>query len=95
MRRQIDDRRGEVVGEGYHHAAGEPKPWAADEHMRPDTTMQSLASLKPSFVDMGALGFDAVVEKPCWSDFGALGQHAGPEDLEREEVVEVARVTRL
>jgi acetyl-CoA C-acetyltransferase len=32
-----------------------------DEHMRPDTTMQSLASLKPSFVQMGELGgFDAV-----------------------------------
>jgi acetyl-CoA C-acetyltransferase len=34
-----------------------------DEHMRPDTTMQSLASLKPSFVDMGeSLGFDAVAQ---------------------------------
>jgi acetyl-CoA C-acetyltransferase len=32
-----------------------------DEHMRPDTTMQSLAALKPSFVQMGELGgFDAV-----------------------------------
>ncbi|HEX4409454.1 MAG TPA: acetyl-CoA C-acetyltransferase [Xanthobacteraceae bacterium] len=32
-----------------------------DEHMRPETTMQSLASLKPSFVQMGELGgFDAV-----------------------------------
>jgi len=32
-----------------------------DEHMRPDTTMQSLASLKPSFVQMGEMGgFDAV-----------------------------------
>jgi acetyl-CoA C-acetyltransferase len=32
-----------------------------DEHMRPDTTMQSLASLNPSFVQMGELGgFDAV-----------------------------------
>src|SRR5262249_58694670 len=32
-----------------------------DEHMRPGTTMQSLASLKPSFVQMGELGgFDAV-----------------------------------
>ncbi|HWV41490.1 acetyl-CoA C-acetyltransferase [Pseudorhodoplanes sp.] len=32
-----------------------------DEHMRPNTTMQSLASLKPSFVEMGQLGgFDAV-----------------------------------
>src|SRR6202042_2340435 len=34
---------------------------AKDEHMRSDTTMQSLASLKPSFVQMGELGgFDAV-----------------------------------
>jgi acetyl-CoA C-acetyltransferase len=32
-----------------------------DEHMRPSTTMQSLASLKPSFVEIGQLGgFDAV-----------------------------------
>jgi len=34
---------------------------AKDEHMRPDTTMQSLAALKPSFAQMGELGgFDAV-----------------------------------
>jgi len=34
---------------------------AKDEHMRPGTTMQSLASLNPSFVQMGELGgFDAV-----------------------------------
>ena len=32
-----------------------------DEHMRPQTDMQSLASLKPSFVQMGEMGgFDAV-----------------------------------
>ncbi|GHF16771.1 acetyl-CoA acetyltransferase [Kordiimonas sediminis] len=31
-----------------------------DELMRPETSMQSLGSLKPSFVDMGALGFDSV-----------------------------------
>ena len=32
-----------------------------DEHMRPETTMQSLASLKPSFAQMGDVaGFDAV-----------------------------------
>jgi acetyl-CoA C-acetyltransferase len=32
-----------------------------DEHMRPDTTMQSLAALKPSFVQMGEMGgFDSV-----------------------------------
>jgi acetyl-CoA C-acetyltransferase len=34
---------------------------AKDEHMRPSTTMQSLAQLKPSFIQMGELGgFDAV-----------------------------------
>jgi acetyl-CoA C-acetyltransferase len=34
---------------------------AKDEHMRPETNMQSLAQLKPSFVQMGELGgFDAV-----------------------------------
>jgi acetyl-CoA C-acetyltransferase len=34
---------------------------ARDEHMRPSTTMQSLAQLQPSFVQMGQLGgFDAV-----------------------------------
>jgi acetyl-CoA C-acetyltransferase len=34
---------------------------AKDEHMRPETTMQSLAALKPAFVQMGELGgFDAV-----------------------------------
>src|SRR5215475_9829019 len=32
---------------------------ARDEHMRPSTTMQSLASLKPSFTMMGEMGFDA------------------------------------
>src|SRR5437016_4264146 len=35
---------------------------ARDEHMRPETNMQSLAQLKPAFVQMGELGgFDAVV----------------------------------
>jgi len=34
---------------------------AKDEHMRPSTTMQSLAQLQPSFVQIGELGgFDAV-----------------------------------
>jgi acetyl-CoA C-acetyltransferase len=34
---------------------------AKDEHMRPATTMQTLASLQPSFVQMGEMGgFDAV-----------------------------------
>lgn len=31
-----------------------------DEFMRPETTMQSLGALKPSFVDMGNFGFDNV-----------------------------------
>jgi acetyl-CoA C-acetyltransferase len=31
-----------------------------DEHMRPDTSMQSLGALKPAFAEFGALGFDAV-----------------------------------
>jgi len=35
---------------------------ARDEHMRPDATMESLGSLKPSFVVMGEQGgFDAVI----------------------------------
>jgi acetyl-CoA C-acetyltransferase len=34
---------------------------AKDEHMRPSTTMQSLAQLQPAFVQMGEMaGFDAV-----------------------------------
>src|SRR5438093_883359 len=34
---------------------------AKDEHMRPSTTMQTLAALQPSFVQMGEVaGFDAV-----------------------------------
>ena len=34
---------------------------ARDEHMRPSTTMQTLAALQPSFVQMGEMGgFDAV-----------------------------------
>jgi acetyl-CoA C-acetyltransferase len=34
---------------------------ARDEHMRPNTTMQTLAALQPSFVQMGDMaGFDAV-----------------------------------
>ncbi len=31
-----------------------------DEYMRPETTMQSLGALKPSFVEQGAFGFDSV-----------------------------------
>jgi acetyl-CoA C-acetyltransferase len=38
-----------------------------DEHVRPGTTLESLAGLKPSFADMGALGFDAVaLQKYHW-----------------------------
>ena len=37
---------------------------ARDEHMRPTTTMQSLAQLQPSFAQVGELGgFDAVAEQ--------------------------------
>ena len=31
-----------------------------DEHLRPETSMQSLASLRPAFAEMGAMGFDSV-----------------------------------
>jgi len=34
-----------------------------DEHMRPDATMQSLASLSPSFAMPGEMAFDAVVQQ--------------------------------
>ena len=34
---------------------------AHDESMRPDTTMESLGALKPSFTAMGEMAFDAVV----------------------------------
>jgi acetyl-CoA C-acetyltransferase len=34
-----------------------------DEHMRPDTTMQSLASLQPSFAMPGEFAFDAVAQQ--------------------------------
>jgi acetyl-CoA C-acetyltransferase len=39
-----------------------------DEHMRPDTTMESLAKLKPSFAGIGEMGgFDAVaLQKVHW-----------------------------
>ena len=37
---------------------------ANDEHMRPETTMQSIGALKPSFVQMGEMGgFDAVASQ--------------------------------
>jgi acetyl-CoA C-acetyltransferase len=31
-----------------------------DEHIRPDTTLETLSELKPSFEQMGEMGFDAV-----------------------------------
>ena len=34
-----------------------------DEHMRPGTTMDALAGLKPSFTGLGAAGFDAVIKQ--------------------------------
>ncbi len=34
-----------------------------DEHMRPDASMQSLASLNPSFAGMGSMGFDEVIKQ--------------------------------
>jgi acetyl-CoA C-acetyltransferase len=50
-----------------------------DEHMRPDTTMQSLAALKPAFVQMGEMGgFDSVaVQKHPEVEFVNHVHHAG------------------
>ena len=52
---------------------------AKDEHMRPDTTMQSLASLKASFVQMGEMaGFDFVaVQKHPEVEYVKHVHHAG------------------
>src|SRR5215467_12681035 len=52
---------------------------AKDEHMRPSTTMQSLAQLKPSFAEMGELGgFDAVaVQAHPEIEFVEHVHHAG------------------
>jgi acetyl-CoA C-acetyltransferase len=36
---------------------------AHDEFMRPDTTMQTLAALEPSFAGMGGMGFDEVIKQ--------------------------------
>jgi len=33
---------------------------AEDDFIKPDTTMERLAALKPSFLELGALGFDAI-----------------------------------
>jgi acetyl-CoA C-acetyltransferase len=50
-----------------------------DEHMRPDASMQSLASLKPSFVQMGEMGgFDAVaIQKHPEVEYVKHVHHAG------------------
>jgi acetyl-CoA C-acetyltransferase len=50
-----------------------------DEQMRPDTTMQSLAALKPSFVQIGEMGgFDSVaVQKHPEVEFVNHVHHAG------------------
>jgi acetyl-CoA C-acetyltransferase len=50
-----------------------------DEHMRPGTTMQSLAALQPSFVQMGELGgFDAVaIQSHPEVEFVTHVHHAG------------------
>ncbi|MFJ8667281.1 acetyl-CoA C-acetyltransferase [Streptomyces sp. NPDC093600] len=50
-----------------------------DEHMRPGTTADSLASLKPSFADIGDLGgFDAVaLQKYHWVEKIDHVHHAG------------------
>ena len=52
---------------------------ARDEHMRPETNMQSLAQLKASFVQMGELGgFDAVaVQAHPEIEFVEHVHHAG------------------
>lgn len=36
---------------------------ARDEHMRPETTLQTLAGLQPSFAKLGAAGFDAILRQ--------------------------------
>jgi len=50
-----------------------------DEHMRPDTTVDSLSSLKPSFAKLGeAAGFDAVaLQKYHWVEKINHVHHAG------------------
>ncbi len=49
-----------------------------DEHMRPETTLQTLAGLKPAFERMGAAGFDGVIRQR-YPEMGAVEHvhHAG------------------
>ncbi len=51
---------------------------ATDEHMRPDATVESIGTLKPSFAAMGEAGFDAVM-LARYSDYDAINHvhHAG------------------
>jgi acetyl-CoA C-acetyltransferase len=49
-----------------------------DEFIRPGTTVEGLAALKPSFADTGALGFDAIaLEKYHWVERIDHVHHAG------------------
>ncbi|GAA0999998.1 acetyl-CoA C-acetyltransferase [Acrocarpospora macrocephala] len=49
-----------------------------DEHMRPDTTLESLATLKPSFAKIGEAGFDAVaLQRYHWVERIEHVHHAG------------------
>ena len=51
---------------------------ARDEHMRPETSMQSLAALKPAFAEMGAMGFDSVaIQRYPQVEFINHVHHAG------------------
>lgn len=49
-----------------------------DEHMRPQTDMQSLGALKPAFVKMGAAGYDALAQAR-YPDIGPINHvhHGG------------------
>ncbi len=51
---------------------------ATDEHMRPDATVESIGTLKPSFAAMGEAGFDAVM-LARYSDYDAINHvhHSG------------------
>jgi acetyl-CoA C-acetyltransferase len=49
-----------------------------DELVRPDTTLEGLAALKPSFAELGAVGFDSIaLEKYHWVEAIDHVHHAG------------------
>jgi acetyl-CoA C-acetyltransferase len=49
-----------------------------EEFIRPGTTVEGLAALKPSFADLGAMGFDAIaLEKYHWLERIDHVHHAG------------------